>query len=122
MSDHRCAVQRNDLGAAVGIVIGQEAATGAKAVAGEGNVDVDLEDLDFEDIAGFGFGDSDGAGKDMTSGTFVLDLAINVGVIGRNIGGRDALLHQSLGGTAGGEGLNADRVARVDGEHGFGRG
>jgi hypothetical protein len=34
-------------------------------------VDVDFEDADFEDVAGFGVGDGDGAGEDVAAGAAV---------------------------------------------------
>jgi hypothetical protein len=70
VADHLLAVERDDL-ARVGEVVGQEAAAGAEAVAGPGDVDVDLLDADFEDVAGFGFGDGDRAGEDVAAGAAV---------------------------------------------------
>ncbi len=84
MADHLFAVEGDDGGVAVGEVVGEEAATGAEAVAGPGDVDGDLLDADFEDVAGFGFGDGDGAGEDVAAGAFFRggDLGVDVGYVG----------------------------------------
>ena len=70
VADHLFAVEGDDAGVAVGEVVGEEAAAGAEAVAGPGDVDVDFLNADFEDVAGFGFGDGDGAGEDVAAGAF----------------------------------------------------
>jgi hypothetical protein len=125
VADHFVAVEGDDAGVAVGEVVGEEAAAGAEAVAGPGDVDVDLLDADFEDVAGFGFGDGYGAGEDVTAGTFFCggDLGVDVADVLGNVGGFDAQGFEALGRAAGGEGLDGDGVAGVDGEDwlGFGR-
>ena len=60
VGEHLCAIERDDFGAGVGEVVGQEAAAGAKGVAGPGDVDGDFLDAHFEHVAGFGFGERDG--------------------------------------------------------------
>src|ERR1035441_3290789 len=52
MRDHCGAIQRNDLAAAIGIIIGQETPTGAKAVARKRHIYIDLENLDLEHVSG----------------------------------------------------------------------
>ena len=113
VADHLFAVEGDDAGVAVGEVVGEEAAAGAEAVAGPGDVDVDFLDADFEDVAGLGFGDGDGAGEDVAAGTFVSCgiIFVDVGDVGRDIGGGDAEGFESLGWAAGGEGLDGDGVA-----------
>src|SRR6201999_1496185 len=69
--EHAGAVERDDFAAAVGEVVGEEAAAGGEAVAGEVGVELDFEDADLEDVAGFGFGDGDGAGEDVSAGAAV---------------------------------------------------
>ncbi len=124
VADHVVAVERDDAGAAVGEVVGEEAAAGAEAVAGPGDVDGDLLDADFEDVAGLGFGDGDGAGEDVAAGTFFAGgvVFVDVGDVGRDVGVGDAEGLEALGGAAGGEGLDGDGVAGVDGEDGSGFG
>ena len=88
-------------------------------------VDGDLEDADFEDVAGLGFGDGDGAGEDVAAGAAV-------GLAGRRCrgcrarwGSRSGLTPwdcEALGRAAGGGGLHDDGVAGVDGEDGLGVG
>ena len=88
----RGAVEGDDLGAAVGEVVGEEAAACAEAVAGEVGVDVDFEDADFEDVAGFGFGDGDGASEDVAAGAAVGrgDAGVERGEPGGDLVGLDA--------------------------------
>ncbi len=118
------AVEGDDLGAAVGEVVGKEAAACAEAVAGEGGGDVDVEDADFEYVAGFGFGDGDGAGEDVASGAAVRlrDAGVERAEPGGDVGRGDAFGEEALGWAAGGGGLEDDGVAGVDGEGGFGVG
>ena len=87
-----CAVERDDAGVAVGEVVGEEAAAGAEGVAGPGDVDVDFLDADFEDVAGFGFGDGDWAGEDVAAGAFVGGGIVFVDVVdvGGDVGCGDA--------------------------------
>ena len=124
VADHLFAVERDDAGAAVGKVVGEEAAAGAEAVAGPRDVDVDFLNADFEDVAGFGFGDGDGAGENVAAGTSFGDgdFGVDVVDIRGNVGGGDAEGFEALGRAAGGEGLDGDGVAGVDGEgrRGFG--
>ena len=54
MSHHPGAIQRNNFGSAVRIIVGQKAATRSKAVAGPRRVDIDLEDLNLEHVTGLG--------------------------------------------------------------------
>ena len=119
------AVEGDDLGAAVGEVVGEEAAAGAEAVAGEVGVDVDFQDADFEDVAGFGFFDGDGAGEDVAAGAAVglRDSGVEGGEPGGDLvgGGRLRRL-EAVGRAAGGGGLHDDGVAGVDGEDGLGVG
>ena len=120
--EHLGAVERDDFGAAVGEVVGEEAAAGAEAVAGEVGVELDFEDADFEDVAGFGFGDGDGAGEDVAAGAAVglRDLFVEGVEPGGDVGGGDAFVLEALGRAAGGGGLHDDGVAGVDGEDGLG--
>ena len=113
------AVERDDLGAAVGKFHGEEAAAEAEAVAGEVGVELDLEDLDFEDVAGFGFCDGDGAGEDVAAGTLVGDLGVDGRGVGRDLLGPDAFGDHALGGAAGGERLDRDDIAAMNREDGF---
>ncbi len=124
VADHLFAVEWDDAGAAVGEVVGEEAATGAEAVAGPGDVDVDFLNSDFKDVAGFGFGDGDGTGEDVAAGTSFGggDLGVDVVNVGGNVGGGDAKGFEPLRRAAGGEGLDGDGVAGVDGEGGSGFG
>ena len=121
---HACAVEGDDLGAAVGEVVGEEAAAGAEAVAGEVGGDVDLEDADFEDVAGLGLGDGDGAGEDVAAGAAVglRDFGVEIAEPGGDFVGVDAFGLEALGWAAGGGGLHDDGVAGVDGEDGLGVG
>ncbi len=114
-----CAVERDDFGAAVGELHGKEAAAEAEAVAGEVCVELDFEDLDFEDVAGLGFCDGDGAGEDVAAGALVGDLGVDGRGVGRDLLGLDAFSDHALGRAAGGEGLNGDGVTGVHGEDGF---
>lgn len=122
VADHLFAIKGDEAGVAVGEVVGEEAAAGAEGVAGPGDVDVDFLDADFEDVAGFGFGYGDGAGEDMAAGTFVGggDFGVDVGDVGRDVGFGDAEGLEALGWAAGGEGLDRDSVAGLDGEDWFG--
>ena len=115
-------VQRNDLGAAVRIIIGQEPTAGAKAVAGPGHIDVNLQDLNFEHVPGFGLGNVDRPGENMAAGALVLYLAINGRVIGRNVGSRNPLFHHPVVRAAGRKRLDAYRISGVNRKHGFGLG
>ncbi len=121
---HGFTVEGDDFGAAVGEVVGEEAAACAEAVAGEGGGDVDVEDADFEDVAGLGFGDGDGAGEDVAAGAAVCggDTGVDRGEPGGDVGGGDAFGEEALGWAAGGGGLQDDGVAGVDGEGGLGVG
>ena len=122
VADHFCAVERDDAGFAVGEVVGEEAAAGSEGVACPGDVDVDLLDADFEDVTRFGFFNGDGTGEDVASGTFFGGgiVLIDVADIGGNVGFGYAEGLEALGCSTGGEGLNFDGVAGVDGEDGFG--
>ena len=62
VADHLGAVERNEAGVAVGEVVGEEAAAGTEGVTGPSDVDVDLLDANFEDIAWFGSVDGYGTG------------------------------------------------------------
>ena len=121
---HGSTVEGDDFGAAVGEVVGEEAAAGAEAVAGEVGGDVDVEDADFEDVAGLGFGDGDGAGEDVAAGAAIglRDAGVERAEPGRNLGGFDAFGFEAFGRAAGGGGLHDDGVAGVDGEDGLGVG
>ena len=122
VADHLVAVEGDDAGFAVGEVVGEEAAAGAEGVAGPGDVDVDLLDADFEDVAGFGFCDGDGAGEDVAAGAFFGWRGLWCRCRRRrgDVGVGDAEGLEALGWAAGGEGLDFDGVAGVDGEDGFG--
>jgi len=92
VADHLFAVERDDAGAAVGEVVGEESAAGAEAIAGPGDVDVDFLDAYFEDVAGLGFGDGDGAGEDVAARAFFTGRVVFVYVsdVGRDVGVGDA--------------------------------
>jgi hypothetical protein len=124
VADHLFAVERDNAGAAIGEVVGEKAAAGAEAVAGPRDVDVDFLNADFEDVAGFGFGDGDGAREDVAAGTSLGggDFGVDVVDVGGNVGGSDAEGFEALGRAAGGEGLDGDGVAGVDSEGGRGFG
>ena len=62
----------------------------AETVAGERHVDIDLQDLHFKHIAGLGFGDGDRTGENMAARALILDLVVNIGIVRRNVSGRDA--------------------------------
>ena len=101
---------------AVGKVVWEEAAADAKGVAGPWNVDVDLQDAEFEDVPGFGFFDGDGAGKDVPAGAFVgcRDFCVDVVDVDGDVGGSHAEGFEAGARAAGGEGLDLDRVAGFD--------
>jgi hypothetical protein len=124
VADHLGAVERDDAGFAVGEVVGQEAAAGTEGVAGPGDVDVDFLDTDFEDVAGFGFLNGDGAGEDVAAGSLFRGgiVFVDVGDVGGNVGVGDAQGFEVLGRAAGGESLDFDGVAGFDGEDGLGLG
>ena len=124
VADHLVAVEGYEARVAVGEVVGQEAAASAEGVAGPGDVDVDFLDADFEDVAGFGFGDGDRAGEDVAAGALFAgrDFGVDVGDVGGNVGFGYAEGLEALGRAAGGEGLDGDSVAGFDGEDGFGVG
>ncbi len=61
------AVERDDAGFAVGEIVGEEAAACAEGVAGPGDVNVDLLDADFEDVAGLRFFDCYWPGEDVAA-------------------------------------------------------
>ena len=121
VADHPGAIQGYEAGVAVGEVVGEEAAAGAEGVAGPGDVDVDLLDADFEDVAGFGSFDGDGAGEDVASGAFVGGGIVFVDVVNvrGDVGGCDAKGFEALAGAAGGEGLDFYGVSGFDGEDWF---
>ena len=124
VGEHAGAVEGDDLGAGVGEVVGQKAAAGAEGVAGPGDVDGDLLDADFEDVAGFGFGEGDGAGEDVAAGTFLVggEVVVDVVDVFGDVGGGDAGGFEAGTGAAGGQGLDGDGVAGVDGEGRLGGG
>ena len=121
---HLVAVEGDDAGVGVGEVVGQEAAAGSEAVACPGDVDGDLLDADFEDIAGFGLFDGYGAGEDVAAGAALGcgDFGVDVGYVGGDVGLGYAEGFEAVGWAAGGKGLDDDGVAGVDGEDGFGAG
>jgi len=61
MSQHPGAIQGNNFGSTIGIIVGQKTAAGGETVAGPRSVYIDLEDLNFEHVAGLGLYDSDWA-------------------------------------------------------------
>ncbi len=122
VGEHAGAIERDDFGAAIGEVVRQKAAARAEAVAGPRHVDGYLDDPYLKHIAGFGLGDRDGAGEDVTAGTA---LVLRHAVIerlqpGGNVGRFHAGGHEALRRPAGGGGLQDDGVARVHGEGGLG--
>jgi hypothetical protein len=122
VADHLLAVKRDELLARVGEVVGEEAAADAEAVAGPRDVYVDLLDADFEDVAGGCAFNRDGAGEEVAAGAAVggVGLVVEDGLDpGGDVGGGDAAGDEILGVAAGGEGLDGDGVAGVDGEGGF---
>ena len=121
VADHLFAIEGNEAGAAVGEVVGEKAAADAEGVAGPGDVDIDFLDADFEDVAGLGFFDGDGAGEDVATGTFFGggDFGVDVVDVRGDVGGGDAERFEAGAGAAGGEGLDGDGVAGLDGENGF---
>jgi hypothetical protein len=118
VSDHFGAVEGDEAGFAVGEVVGEEAAAGAEGVAGPWDVDVDFLNANFEDIAGCGSVDGDGAGEDVASGALVGGGIVFVDVVdvGGDVGWGDAEGFEALAGAAGGEGLDFDGIAGFDGE------
>jgi hypothetical protein len=121
---HGRAVEGDDLGAAVGEVVGEESAPGAEAVAGEVGRYIDVEDADFEDVAGFGFGDGDRPGEDVAAGPAIglRNTGIKWAEPGGDFGGLDAFGLETLWRAAGGGCLHDDRVTGVHGEDGLGVG
>ena len=81
-----------------------------------------MEDADFEDVAGFGAGDGDGAGEDVAAGAALglRDAGVERGEPVGDFGGLDAFGLEAVGWAAGGGRLHDDRVAGVDGERGLG--
>ncbi len=124
VGDHAGAVQGDDFGMGVGVVVGEEAVAFAEAVAGEVGVEMDFEDADLEDVAGLGFGDGDGAGENVSSGAAVGfgDVGVKLAEPGGDVFRLDALRGEALGVAAGGGCLHDDGVAGVDGEDGLGGG
>ena|SRR5215469_13052986 len=118
--EHGSAIEWDDLVAAVWVVHGQEASVETEAIACEVGINVDLQNLDFEDVAGLGFFNRDGAGEDVAAGTFVGHLFVDRGGVGRDIFRLDTAGDETVGWAAGREGLHRDGVARVDGEYRFG--
>ena len=121
VADHLFAIEGDESGAAVGEVVGEKAAADAEGVAGPGNVDIDFLNTNFEDVAGLGFLDGDGAGEDVAAGTFFGggDLGVDVVDVRGDVGGGDAEGFEARAGAAGGEGLDGDGVAGLDGENGL---
>ena len=114
---HAVQVERDDLLVALGKVLGEEAVL-AGAVAGPGYVDVHFLDAHFEDVAGLGLLDGDGAGEDVASGAAVgeRDLVIDIADVVGDLGVGDAAGFEAIRRAAGGERLHNDSVSGVDGE------
>jgi len=83
---------------------------------------MDFFDADFEDVAGLGFGNGDGAGQNMTSRAtgFLGDLVVHVVEVGWDVFVGDAFGFEAGARAAGGEGLHDNGVAGMDGEDRFG--
>ena len=62
----------------------QETPARTKGIAGIGDVDINLEDLYFQHIAGLGFFDSYRAGKYVAAGAFLGHMFANITVVCRN--------------------------------------
>ena len=111
VGDHFVAVERNDFKAAVGILHGQKAAAESEGIAGEVDIDIDLENLHLEHIAGFCLGDCDRPGQNVSARTDVLHFLVDRVGVGRNLIRLDATAHHLLGRTARRECLDSDRIA-----------
>ena len=118
---HAVFVEGDDLGFLEGEVFGEEAEARGEAVVGVGEHEIDFEDADFEDVAGLGGFDEDGAGEDVAAGAFVFDLGVDVAEGLLDLLGGDSGAAQA-GGAVGEEGLDFDRVAGGDAEDGLGLG
>ncbi len=120
--DHVPAVEGDDAAVAILKILFEKAGGGAEAVVGPGDGEGDFFDVDFEDVAGFGAFDEDGAGEDVAAG------AAGEGFIGDGFGdGAEGLgnliggdVEAFEGGDAGGaDGIDGDDIAGFDGEDGF---
>ena len=110
VGDHFVAVERNDFKAAVGILHGQKAAAESEGIAGKVGVDIDFENLHLEHVAGFGLGDRDRPGQNVSAGADVLHFLVDRVGVGRNLFRLDAPAQHLLGRTAGRERLHSDRI------------
>src|SRR5438067_550009 len=79
--NHALAIERDHFRSRVREIIGEKPTPGSEAVTCVENIDVDLLDIDFEHIAGLGFGNRDGTGKNVTAWTFVDDLGMNIAIV-----------------------------------------
>jgi hypothetical protein len=121
VADHLGAIERDEAGMAVGEVVGEKTAAGAEGVARPGDVDVNLLDANFKDVAGFGSIDGDRTSKNVASGAFVGGGIVFVDVVdvGGDVGRRDAEGLETLAGAAGGESLNPNSVTGFHGQDWF---
>jgi hypothetical protein len=85
-----------------------------EAVAGEGNVNFDFEDLNLEDVSHLGFFDCNWPGENVAARPFVCGgvVLVDLVVIRRNLVGLYAPGNEVVAGAAGGEGLDRRDVDR----------
>ncbi len=122
LSGHMLAVQRNDLGAGVGEVVGQQAGAIAEAVIGVGDGKGDLPYADLQHVAGLRALDIDRAGQDVASGAPLgqRDMIEHVAQAGLYLVRRHAVALKPRG-AVGQDGVEDHRVARADAQHRLGR-
>lgn len=122
VGNHLFAIERNDLRAAVRIIIGQKPTASSKPVARKWHIDIDLQYLHFEHIAWLCLGNLHGPGKNVAARSLVFHFPIDIRVISRYVRSRDSFAYQPLSRSAGRERLNVNRVAGVNRDHRFGLG
>jgi hypothetical protein len=94
--DHLFTIERDDLGAAVRIIVGQETTAGSEAIARKGDVNIDLENVNLEHVAGLGLADVHRPGEDVAAGSLVFHFAIDICVVGGYFGGRNTFAYKTL--------------------------
>ncbi len=118
MGSARGQVERDDLDARVGKVVGLETEAIAEAVVGVGNRQLDFLQPDLQRVAGLGAVDVDRAGEDVAAGAAILRryAVEDVAQVLLHVGGLHAGLLQA-GGAVGQHRVEHHRVAGVDAQH-----
>jgi hypothetical protein len=112
MGHHAVAVERDDLHADVGEIVGEEACARAESIVGVGEGEGDLLDADFQNVAGLGLFNINRSCKDVPAGAFVFDVVIDGSQRRFDLGARDSDGFEARG-TVGDEGFDLDGVAGV---------